>query len=83
MTKRRTGVGLASRSTLTAGTRADRMRSRLQLDSLSSLRIIKKTERRYVIACGRFCFFTLVEGWLPLCALLLIDPWPAGRRASL
>ena len=64
---------LASRTTLIAGTRADKRRSRLQLGSQSSLLVAKTTERRYAIAYGRLCFFAIAEGWLPLSTLLLLD----------
>ena len=73
MTKRRAGVVLPSRTTLIAGTRADKRRSRLQLGPLSSLLVAKTTEHRYAIAYGRFCFFAIAEGWLPLGTLLLLD----------
>ena len=73
MNKRRTGAVLASRTTLIAGTRAHKKRSRLQVGPLSSLLVAKTTERRYDIAYGRFCFFTIAEGWLPLSTLLLLN----------
>ena len=73
MTKPRAGAVLASRSALTASTRADRKRWGKHLGALSSLRVAKTTERRYAIAYGRLCAFAAATCWLPLVSLLHFD----------